>query len=467
MSKQQRGRARSMVVGSSTGWACQALLASGTLLACGERADAQGVAAALTADGVETTLESGELLKRNDGAHAAGWHRGFHPRKRHHHRRHRPPEEQPPAPCDDALSLEEIAGGDGEWLIGPAAPALDNAGELAFAATDATGVAHVLVGSGGLLAAVSLEAEGLELPLRVALDDAGHLAFLAATSSSGNLLGAFSTDLSGSGVVVHYAAEEGGGLGDDGSIISDRPLALAPNGMLAFSSIRDGRGALYRGPVDGSLELVRTGSGDFFNQQQMDVNAGGTVALQMEHNACGLQRGILLFDEPGAEIADIDKAIAGLSVGQQPDVALNDAGVIAFALPGTLPAVQVLRCPVGQPAERFDVALGVYTATRTPLSELPDLTLLADNAGPFASFGSVDIDSEGRVVFEAVLDSGQRGIFMGPDPVADKIVAVGDELKGEVVSGVQLGQLNDSCQLSFATESASGRKVWRADGIAR
>jgi hypothetical protein len=44
-------------------------------------------------------------------------------------------------------------------------------------------------------------------------------------------------------------------------------------------------------------------------------------------------------------------------------------------------------------------------------------------------------------------------------------VAVGDELDGEVVTEVQLGQLNDACQLSFATNGASGRRVWRADGI--
>jgi hypothetical protein len=261
---------------------------------------------------------------------------------------------------------------------------------------------------------------------------------------------------------VHYTAEPGGGRGDQGSLISARPFALAASGTLAFSSIRDGRGALYRGDAGGDLERVLTGSGELVNPAQLDVNAAGTVALQMEHTQCGPQRGILLLDEPNPPLPTIDQAIAGLSVGLSPEVALNDAGVIAFALPGTAATVQLLRCPEGEPPERFELTTGVYTALRTPLGERPELTLVAGNGGAFASFGEVDIDGAGRVVFEAELTAGGRGIFRGPDVARDKIVAEGDELGGELVTEVQLGELNDACQLSFATVSASGRRVWRA-----
>lgn len=373
-----------------------------------------------------------------------------------------PQEPEPPTGCGGELELLEIAADGEEWRLGAAVPALDGDGRLAFPAADAAGVAHLLLSDGTALVAVSLEQAEVELPLRVALDDAGNLAFVAATPSSSPLLGVFSTDADGASVTAHYAAEEGGGLGDEGSLVTSRPFALAANGTLAFSTIVDGRGALYRGDVSGELELVVAGSGELFNQLQLDVNAAGTVAMQMEHGQCGLQRGILLFDEPGAELPELDKAIAGLSVGISPDVALNDAGAIAFALPGSAKVVQVLRCPEGEPAERFELATGVYTASPTPLSARPELTLIADNGGSFASFGEVDMDSAGRVVFEAELAAGGRGIFQGPDPVRDKIVAVGDELSGEIVTEVLLGQLNDSCQLSFATVSASGRRVWRA-----
>jgi hypothetical protein len=53
----------------------------------------------------------------------------------------------------------------------------------------------------------------------------------------------------------------------------------------------------------------------------------------------------------------------------------------------------------------------------------------------------------------------------GADPVADKIVATGDMLAGEVVTDVQLGHLNDACQLSLITVSSSGRRVWRVNGV--
>jgi hypothetical protein len=49
--------------------------------------------------------------------------------------------------------------------------------------------------------------------------------------------------------------------------------------------------------------------------------------------------------------------------------------------------------------------------------------------------------------------------------VADKIIATGDTLGGEVVADVQLGHLNDACQLSLLKVSSNGRRVWRVDGV--
>lgn len=466
MKHQLVGRVRSMGLVCCAAWA---------LHACGETV--VPVEIGPLGEGLETAPED-EQLTGSQLAHGAGAPppeerhrrdtgspRPLDPEDKHRrprHEAHGPEEPLRGTPCAGALELVEIAADGPQWRLGAAVPALDAQGRLAFAATDPAGTAHLLLAAGGALSTVSLAKAEVELPVRVALDDAGNLAFVAATPSSAPRLGVFSTDADGSGVTVHYAAEEGGGLGDEGSLLTPRPFALAANGTLAFSSIRDGRGALYRGDVGGDLELVRTGSGELFNQADLAVNAGGTVAVQMEHGQCGLQRGILLFDEPNAELPELDKAIAGLSVGVSPIVALNDAGVIAFALPGTAPSVELLRCPEGEPSERFAVTTGVYTAVRTPLSERPELTLIAGNGGTFASFGAVDIDNAGRVVFEAELAAGGRGIFRGPDAVRDKVVAVGDVLEGERVTEVQLGQVNDSCQLSLTTVSASGRRVWRA-----
>lgn len=48
-------------------------------------------------------------------------------------------------------------------------------------------------------------------------------------------------------------------------------------------------------------------------------------------------------------------------------------------------------------------------------------TLIADNTGPFRTFGSglPAINDAGTVAFLASLDEGGSGIFTGPNPVTD------------------------------------------------
>jgi len=429
----------------------------------------RGSAAALPIGAREGDGDGGEP-DGGAGSHAARPDVEQRPPKKHHTHRRRHRGHHPPRSCgggcEGGLSFTAIASSSGDFTIAPLAVALNDEGLVAFSGADSGGVERLLLGSGGALTALDVSLWGLERVGRLALDGEGALAFIAATATSGSFFGAFATDTDGSGPTVLYAPEAGGGLADDGALEASSRIAIAANGTVAFSSIQDGHGALYRGPVSGSLAVVRTGTGAFYNNQELDVNAAGTVAMQMEHGACGLQRGVLLFDDPEPDIDDVFKAIAGVSVGQQPDTALNDSGLVAFALTGTAPDVDVLRCPEGEDPEHLNVALGVYTAHPTPLSDPPALSLVADSTGAFASFGAVDINDAGTVVFEADLDGGGRGIYRGPDPVGDRIVAVGDELGGEVVTDIQLGQLNDECELAFAAVTASGRSVWRASGVA-
>ena len=79
------------------------------------------------------------------------------------------------------------------------------------------------------------------------------------------------------------------------------------------------------------------------------------------------------------------------------------------------------------------------------------LTVIADTDGPFASLGTPALNNDGDVAFVADLDSGGSGVFLGPDPVADKVIATGDVLDGSPVAGVVLCQegLNDSGELAI------------------
>jgi hypothetical protein len=370
------------------------------------------------------------------------------------------------------MTFQALVSSSPDLTVSPVRTALNNGGRVAFAARTGNGVDRLALADGGPVVSFDMSGWGLTSPARVALDDASHVAFLAATPTSNDKFGAFATDANGVTPQVFYAAALGGGIGDGSWLGSESGLALAPNGTLAFSSVRDDEGtagALYRGPVTGAVAPVVNASGTFAASIEVDVNSAGLIAMQTEGGfECGLRSNIFLYDAPGPTLANLTKAIAGLPDGEQPTLAINDGGAVAFALPGTSPAVEVLRCPTAQPRIEFDLPVGVYAATPTPFSvELPELTPVAEIGAAYQSFGEVDINNAGTVVFEATLVNGNPGIFRGPDPVADKIVAKGDTLGGEVVSDVQLGHLNDACQLSLTTVSASGRRVWRVNGVSR
>ena len=85
------------------------------------------------------------------------------------------------------------------------------------------------------------------------------------------------------------------------------------------------------------------------------------------------------------------------------------------------------------------------------------LTVVADTSGPFQSFGFFfgftppALNNNGEVAFFADLDSGGSGIFVGPDPVADRVIGTGDTLDGSTVTNLRFCDegLNNSGQLAF------------------
>ena len=95
------------------------------------------------------------------------------------------------------------------------------------------------------------------------------------------------------------------------------------------------------------------------------------------------------------------------------------------------------------------------------------LTTVADTRGAYASFGfrPPALNNAGDVAFHATLDDSTSGIFVGPDPVADRVVATGDTLDGASVLNVTFCEegLNDSGQLTFVAtlEDASAPEGFR------
>jgi hypothetical protein len=79
--------------------------------------------------------------------------------------------------------------------------------------------------------------------------------------------------------------------------------------------------------------------------------------------------------------------------------------------------------------------------------------VVADTRDEFAFFGfrPPSINNEGDVAFLATLDDGTTGIFVGPDPVEDRVVTTGDTLDGAEVTGLTFCEegLSDSGELAF------------------
>jgi hypothetical protein len=78
--------------------------------------------------------------------------------------------------------------------------------------------------------------------------------------------------------------------------------------------------------------------------------------------------------------------------------------------------------------------------------------------GPYSMFDSPIINEVGTVVFRAFLDTGGYGIFVGPDPVADKVIQEGDPLFGSTAESVAfLRGLNNRNEIVFYFRLVDGR----------
>jgi hypothetical protein len=111
---------------------------------------------------------------------------------------------------------------------------------------------------------------------------------------------------------------------------------------------------------------------------------------------------------------------------------LNDSGTAAFErtfFDGEIQVVEIVTSSGGQ------------------------LTTVADTRGPFSSFGfrPPSLNNEGDVAFLADLDTGGSGIFVGPDPVEDRVISTGDTLDGATIQNLTFCEegLSDSGELAF------------------
>jgi hypothetical protein len=247
--------------------------------------------------------------------------------------------------------------------------------------------------------------------------------------------------------MVSFWAEDGTtayvfkGDGASNTLIADttgefRYLASAPainaDGKVAFcAQLHGGEYGIYAGDGTTTETIVDTQGpfSRFFGKIGFD--AGDTLAfwaaLDSGHG------GIFTSDgETTTTIADTTGEF--YSFDATPDVSAD--GVVGFAAE--------LDC-----GSRRGVFVG----------DGDSIFMVADDTGPFDYLRGPEINTRGTVAFYGSLDSGEWGIFTGPDPESDKVIMMGDDLFGAAVELLMMGDMNNLDEISFKAILSDGRRV--------
>lgn len=328
---------------------------------------------------------------------------------------------------------------------------------------------RLLFGDGGPVGFVDLT--GFDDVRFVQVNSAGWVVFEGIRDDgSFGQRGVYRTSTTAAAITTYYEGSLGPPMPPEPTAFSAN-VALSESGTVAFTTITNGAGALYRGPVTGTPSVYRQGSGTFFNNRRLDVNDSGQVVMEMEYAdpTRGLSRGLLVFSAPNQTRSQISTAFEKANVGWTARMAINGSGQVAFAtnLSATLTFYDPPDNPSGTVVETVTVSPGVYVSTPTGFGLPLQLTQIADGT-VYANFGDVDINDAGTVVFQASpIAGGGSGVFRGNDPVADKIIQQGDVEGPFLFSIVQMGELNNAGELSVFTSdfNSTDRQIWKIQGI--
>ncbi len=248
-------------------------------------------------------------------------------------------------------------------------------------------------------------------------------------------------------------------------------IALSSHGELLYSSLTNGDGGIFKGPIEGTQDLFVDGSGTYFNHLQLDLNELGEVAVQLEYSdpILNLARGIFVFDAPLQIREDARTAVEKLGIGEQYAPDLNNAGQVAFVVNGS-PTMTFYDPPddsEGVIVAQVELSPGVWLATPTSFGLPPSLTQLVDTTSGYTTISRVLLDDFGRIVFSATKNDGVRGIYSGPDPVADRLVEEFDLVEGRQLSSLVLAKGNDWGQFVLIARDGFtlNRQVWRVTPI--
>lgn len=248
--------------------------------------------------------------------------------------------------------------------------------------------------------------------------------------------------------------------GDIGIFIADRNLittvadtsslfssfgrsSINNNGTVVFQAELDGGGeGIFIGnstTPPNSVTTIADTSGVFTKFDEFpSINDKGTVAFIAQQNL-----GFGAFISSGGTITTIIEP-GNLDILPSRPLSINNNNTVAFT---------------GLRRENDIFVSGIYIADSTTPPNT--VTTIVDSNSIFASFSYPVINDSGTVAFGAFLDTGDEGIFIGSDPISDKVIATGDSLFGSTVDSIFFFSrgLNNSGQIAFHARLADGRQV--------
>lgn len=306
----------------------------------------------------------------------------------------------------------------------PYAASLNDHGVVAFQAAARGAGSGVYTGSGG--------------PISTVID--------AATGPLGNACS--HPDIDRDGASCFYASLDGGArrvvVVRDGqaTAIAENAGPLGPTmndvGIVAFRADSGaGKGGIFTGSAGRVTTIAETGDTVSAFHGLPVINSRGAVVIRADLKAGG--QGIYLGDGgPLIPVAETGSRFSRL--GQFPT--MNDEGTVAFcaALEGG--------------------GSGVFTASAG------ELAAIIDTSSAFESFRGVLINNAGKVIFYATPRGGELGVFSGPDPLRDCLLALGGSHFGSTIVDFALNpvSMNDLGQIAMRVKLANDMQfIVRAD----
>lgn len=334
--------------------------------------------------------------------------------------------QQRPAPTYQFAVIADSADGFDPFEFGCAA--INDQGQVAFRATRTNGVTIVARGTGRALTIIANNRNRFGfVGQNPAINTKGQVSFAAGLTSGGE--GIFRGD---GGALSVIARTEPGPY----SFFSDNDTALNKHGDVAFVAELDTTfdQGIFVGDGRNVQTRVLTSSSQFDGTPLApSINDQGQVAFEAELDTG--ERGI--FRSDGRRVVTIATDSTNLDSLRDPHI--NKDGVVVF---------RAFRDEGGE-----EIVAGSGGA----------LTTIATTDGPFSSFGfgGPASNEKGKFAWTATLDTGEQGLFTGPDPATDRVIGTGDPLSGSTVTNVVFcnNGLNADGALAFQAQLGDGRTV--------